>query len=82
MDRRDCSRGERLLARWKSRRARLSQSERMFAALKGNGGNVRYVQLPLEPHGYIAKESRRHVIWEMVNWLDTHVKQPKKSMSQ
>jgi dipeptidyl aminopeptidase/acylaminoacyl peptidase len=58
------------------------QSERMFAALKGNGGNVRYVQLPLESHGYIAKESRRHVIWEMVNWLDTHVKPAKKSTSQ
>ena len=55
------------------------QSERMFAALKGNGGNVRYVQLPLESHGYIAKESRRHVIWEMVNWLDTYVKTPKKT---
>ena len=53
------------------------QSERMFAAIKGNGGNVRYVQLPLESHGYGAKESRRHVIWEMVNWLDTHVKPPK-----
>lgn len=53
------------------------QSERMFAALKGNGGNVRYVQLPLESHGYAAKESRRHVIWEMVNWLDTHVKPAK-----
>ena len=52
------------------------QSERMFAALKGTGGNVRYVQLPLESHGYIAKESRRHVVWEMVNWLDTHVKKP------
>ena len=53
------------------------QSERMFAAIKGNGGNVRYVQLPLESHGYAAKESRRHVIWEMVNWLDTHVKKSK-----
>jgi len=53
------------------------QSERMFAAIKGNGGNVRYVQLPLESHGYGAKESTRHVIWEMVNWLDTHVKPPK-----
>jgi dipeptidyl aminopeptidase/acylaminoacyl peptidase len=50
------------------------QSERMFAAIKGNGGNVRYVQLPLESHGYIARESRHHVIWEMVNWLDLHVK--------
>jgi dipeptidyl aminopeptidase/acylaminoacyl peptidase len=53
------------------------QSERMFAAIKGNGGNVRYVQLPLESHGYSAKESRRHVVWEMVNWLDTHVKKTK-----
>ena len=58
------------------------QSERMFAALKGNGGNVRYVQLPLESHGYIAKESRRHVIWEMVNWLDTHVRQKAKTTTQ
>jgi dipeptidyl aminopeptidase/acylaminoacyl peptidase len=54
------------------------QSERMFAALKGNGGNVRYVQLPLESHGYMARESRRHVIWEMVTWLDTYVKPAKK----
>jgi dipeptidyl aminopeptidase/acylaminoacyl peptidase len=53
------------------------QSERMFAAIKGNGGNVRYVQLPLESHGYIARESRRHVVWEMVTWLDTHVKAAK-----
>ncbi|MDO8540085.1 MAG: prolyl oligopeptidase family serine peptidase [Opitutaceae bacterium] len=50
------------------------QSERMFAALKGAGGNVRYVQLPLEDHGYIAKESRRHVLWEMITWLDKYVK--------
>ena len=52
------------------------QSERMFAALKGNGGNVRYVQLPLEDHGYGARESRRHVLWEMITWLDKHVKNP------
>lgn len=50
------------------------QSERMFAALKGNGATVRYVQLPLESHGYAAKESRRHVLWEMVTWLDLHTK--------
>jgi dipeptidyl aminopeptidase/acylaminoacyl peptidase len=52
------------------------QSERMFAALKGNGGNVRYVQLPLEDHGYGARESRRHVLWEMITWLDKYVKNP------
>ncbi len=50
------------------------QSERMFAAIKSAGGNARYVQLPLEDHGYAARESRRHVLWEMITWLDTHVK--------
>lgn len=53
------------------------QSERMFAALKGAGGSVRYVQLPLEDHGYTAKESRQHVLWEMITWLDKHVKPAK-----
>lgn len=50
------------------------QSERMYAALKGNGATVRYVVLPSEAHGYRARESVGHTIWEMVNWLDTHVK--------
>lgn len=49
------------------------QTERFFAALKGNGGNVRYVQLPLEEHGYRARESRHHVLWEMITWLDQHM---------
>ena len=49
------------------------QSERMFAALKGNGGQVRYVQLPLEDHVYSARESQGHVIWEMLTWLDRYV---------
>lgn len=52
------------------------QSERMFAAIKGNGGTVRYVQLPLEPHGYTSRESLRHVMWETVTWLDRYVKNP------
>jgi len=50
------------------------QSERLFAAIKGNGGSVRYVQLPLEPHGYTARETQRHVLWEFINWLDKYVK--------
>lgn len=49
-------------------------SERLYAALKGNGGTVRYVQLPLEPHGYTARETLRHVTWETVTWLDKYVK--------
>ncbi|MEX1186693.1 MAG: prolyl oligopeptidase family serine peptidase [Gemmatimonadaceae bacterium] len=50
------------------------QSERMYAALMGNKGTVRYVVLPAESHGYAARESVGHTLWEMVNWLDTYVK--------
>jgi len=50
------------------------QSERMYAAIKGNGGNVRYVTLPHEAHGYAARESVEHTLWEMINWFDQHVK--------
>jgi dipeptidyl aminopeptidase/acylaminoacyl peptidase len=50
------------------------QSERLFAAIKGNGGSVRYVQLPLEPHPYTARETQRHLLWEYINWLDKYVK--------
>jgi dipeptidyl aminopeptidase/acylaminoacyl peptidase len=50
------------------------QSERLFAAIKGNGGDVRYIQLPLEPHGYTARETQRHLLWEYINWLDKYVK--------
>ncbi len=50
------------------------QSERFYAALKGNGANVRYVVLPLEAHGYRARESVGHALWEMTRWLDQHVK--------
>lgn len=50
------------------------QSERFFAALRGNGGNARYVVLPLEDHGYRGRESVGHALWEMVSWLDRHLK--------
>lgn len=50
------------------------QSDRMFQALKGNGGNVRYVTLPNESHGYAARESTEHTLWEMVTWFDKYVK--------
>ncbi len=50
------------------------QTERFFAALRGNGGNARYVVLPLEDHGYRARESVGHSLWEMVSWLDRHLK--------
>jgi len=50
------------------------QSERFYAALRGSGATARYVVLPHEAHGYRARESVGHTLWEMVNWLDTHVK--------
>lgn len=50
------------------------QSERMYAALKGNGGTTRYVQLPAESHGYAARESVGHTLHEMLSWLDQYVK--------
>jgi dipeptidyl aminopeptidase/acylaminoacyl peptidase len=50
------------------------QTERFYAALQGNGKTARYVQLPLEGHGYTARESRRHVLWEMITWLERHLK--------
>jgi dipeptidyl aminopeptidase/acylaminoacyl peptidase len=52
------------------------QSERLYAAIKGNGGKVRLVMLPAEAHGYRARESVGHTMWEMVSWLDTYVKSP------
>ncbi|HEX2781797.1 MAG TPA: prolyl oligopeptidase family serine peptidase, partial [Gemmatimonadaceae bacterium] len=54
------------------------QSERFYAALKGNGKVARLVFLPAEAHGYRARESIGHTLWEMVNWLDTYVKPAKK----
>jgi len=59
-------------------------SERLFAAIKGLGGSVRYVQLPLEPHGYTAVETQRHLLWEYVTWLDKYVKNavPRKQTSE
>ena len=40
------------------------QSQRYFNALKGLGATVRLVMLPNESHGYRARESILHVIWD------------------
>ncbi|HUC52973.1 MAG TPA: prolyl oligopeptidase family serine peptidase [Candidatus Cybelea sp.] len=52
------------------------QSDRMYRAIKGNGGAVRYVTLPDEAHGYAARESIEDVVWEMLTWFDKYVKNP------
>lgn len=54
------------------------QSERYFNALKGFGAPARLVLLPKESHGYSAKESILHVIWEQDQWLEKYVKNRKK----
>ncbi|MCB9700148.1 MAG: S9 family peptidase, partial [Alphaproteobacteria bacterium] len=52
------------------------QSERFYAALKGLGATVRYVELPAEDHGYRARESVGHVLWEMFRWADQTTADP------
>ncbi|WP_188461718.1 prolyl oligopeptidase family serine peptidase [Marivirga lumbricoides] len=50
------------------------QSERYFNALKGLGATARLVMLPKESHGYSAKESILHMLWEQHEWLEKYVK--------
>ena len=50
------------------------QSERLYNAIKGHGGTVRFVQLPFESHGYAAKENILHMLWEQNQWLNKYVK--------
>ncbi|MES2418745.1 MAG: prolyl oligopeptidase family serine peptidase [Bacteroidota bacterium] len=52
-------------------------SERLFNAIKGQGGTTRFVYLPYEAHGYRGKENILHMLWEMNTWLDTYVKNAK-----
>lgn len=50
------------------------QSERLFEAVRGVGGTVRWVSLPFEGHGYRARESVEHVLWEQLQWFGRHVR--------
>lgn len=50
------------------------QSERMYQAVRGTGGTVRLVLLPHEDHGYSARESIGHVLYEQIAWFDRYVK--------
>jgi dipeptidyl aminopeptidase/acylaminoacyl peptidase len=58
------------------------QSERLFQAIKGNGGTARLVLLPYESHGYRARESVLHVLAEMFEWADRYVKNRRLSVRQ
>ena len=50
------------------------QSDRYFNALKGLGATVRLVMFPKESHGYSAKETLLHMLWEQDQWLEKYVK--------
>lgn len=49
-------------------------SERLFNAIKGAGGTVRFVFLPYEAHSYRGKENLLHMLWEQDEWLKKYVK--------
>ncbi|MFH1529426.1 MAG: prolyl oligopeptidase family serine peptidase [Pseudomonadota bacterium] len=49
------------------------QTRRFYNALQGQGATVRMVLLPHEGHGYQARESILHMLWEMQSWLDRWV---------
>ncbi|KAL0435979.1 UNVERIFIED_CONTAM: putative glutamyl endopeptidase, chloroplastic [Sesamum radiatum] len=48
------------------------QSDRFYNALKGHGALCRLVILPFESHGYAARESVMHVLWETDRWLQKY----------
>lgn len=52
------------------------QSERMYQAIRGNGGSARLVTLPHEGHCYAARESVEHVLYEMTAWFRQHLSVP------
>ena len=54
------------------------QSERYFQALKSFGAPTRLVILPMESHGYVARENILHLLWEQDQWLETYVKNKEK----
>lgn len=53
---------------------RTFQSEIFFEAVRSSGGTVRLVLLPFEDHGYRARESVEHVLWEQLRWFDRYVR--------
>lgn len=50
------------------------QANFLYEAVRANGGTVRLVMLPHEPHWYSARESNEQEIYEMLRWFDKYVK--------
>jgi dipeptidyl aminopeptidase/acylaminoacyl peptidase len=50
------------------------QASKLYEAVRGNGGTVRLVMLPHEPHWYTAMESNEQLAFEEIRWFDKYVK--------
>jgi dipeptidyl aminopeptidase/acylaminoacyl peptidase len=50
------------------------QGQKLYEAVRGNGGTTRLVMLPHEPHWYTAMESNEQLVYEMLRWFDKYVK--------
>ncbi len=56
------------------------QSKRMYGAVSGLGGTAKLVMLPSESHGYVARESLLHMLYEQTEWLNTYVRDAEKKV--
>lgn len=50
------------------------QSERLFHAVKGLGGTIKFVMYPHEQHGYRARETILDALYQQFTWFDRWVK--------
>jgi dipeptidyl aminopeptidase/acylaminoacyl peptidase len=50
------------------------QGQKLYEAIRGNGGTTRLVMLPFGAHWYSAMESNEQLIYEMLRWFDKYVK--------
>ena len=50
------------------------QSQVLYEAVRGSGGTTPLVLLPFEDHGYRARESIEHVLWEQLRWFERYLK--------
>lgn len=55
------------------------QSERLFQAIRGQGGTAKLVMLPYEGHVYRARESVLHSAAEMLDWFSLHLRRESKT---
>ena len=52
----------------------LIQSERFYAALKGNGTKTKLVVMPYEAHRYDARETIGDLLWEWTDWFTRYLR--------